>query len=113
MNNTASTQGDTISRSALIIELTQQIAYFADKANTTNLLNDTYAYNHCKEGLILARKIIENAPAVEPQMPREYRQALEVLEHIKERYILIEKSPTDDPSALLVGKVINNQNETK
>lgn len=55
-------------------------------------------------------KAIDNAPTVEPQMPREYRQALEVLEYIKERYILVEKSPKDDPNALLVA---GQQNETK
>lgn len=94
MNNTASTQGDTISRSALLNAIREN----------KELYERERVY---LEGLIL------NAPTVEPQMPREYRQALESLEYIKERYILIEKSPTDDPSALLVGKVINNQNETK
>ena len=44
---------------------------------------------------------------------REYRQALELLEYIKERYILVEKSPTDNPSELLYGKLINNQHEDK
>ena len=44
------------------------------------------------------RDVIDNAPTVEPQMPREYRQALEVLEHIKKRYILVEKSPRENPN---------------
>ena len=91
---TASTKGDTISRSALI-----------------NAFNKWLGCDEIPAAIVA--EIIEDAPAVEPQMPREYRQALESLEYIKERYILIEKSPTDDPSDLLVGKLINNQNETK
>lgn len=93
MNNiTASTQSDTISRSALKKAIEQyQIQW--NKNNETDI-----AQWDCCE-CILA--IIDNAPAVEPQMPREYRQALEVLEYIKEHYILVEKSPRDDPNALI------------
>lgn len=86
--------GDLISRKALL--------------NAINENNELFEKERIYlEGLIL------NTPAITPQLPREVRQALEVLEHIKERYILVEKSPTDDPSALLVGKLANNQNETK
>lgn len=90
MNNiTASTQGDTISRSALKKALKSE-SYW------------TYTHEYgdaIPVGWVMSA--IDNAPTVEPQMPREYRQALEVLEHIKERYILVEKSPRDDPNALI------------
>lgn len=86
MNNTASTQGDTISRSALL-----------------------YAFNKwlgCDDiPAAIVVDIIEDAPAVEPQMPREYRQALESLNFIKERYILLEKSPADSPFDLMTAKL--------
>lgn len=39
----------------------------------------------------------------------EAKQALELLDYIKERYILVEKSPTDAPSELLVGKLANKE----
>lgn len=54
-----------IDANALKIELTQQIAYFGDRANTTSIENEKYAYSHCKDGLMLARQMVDNAPTVE------------------------------------------------
>ena len=116
MENTASTQGDTISRSALLAEFEKRARAARNwKENAINNGDEeiTTRADAVLTFLVEVKLTIEKAPTVEPQMPREYRQALESLEYIKERYILVEKSPTDDPSDLLVGKLINNQQEDK
>lgn len=58
---------DLISREDLQIEITKQIAYFHDKANTTSIYDDKLAYNLKAAGLELARVLIETAPAVPTQ----------------------------------------------
>lgn len=56
------------------IELTQQLAYFGERANTTSIENENQAYSCCKDGLTLARQIIDNAPTVE--IPKTIQQAI-------------------------------------
>ncbi len=58
-------RNDLISREDLRVELTKQIAYFGDRAHTQSDENEKMAYSHCKDGLLLARQIVDNAPAVE------------------------------------------------
>lgn len=58
---------DLISREDLQIEITKQIAYFHDRANTTSIYDDKLAYTLKATGLELARVLIETAPAVPMQ----------------------------------------------
>ena len=60
---------DLISREDLQIEITKQIAYFHDRANTTSIYDDQLAYNLKATGLELAKVLIDNATAVEPFEP--------------------------------------------
>ena len=49
----------------LKIEITKQIAYFKDKANTTSINQDKLAYCLKASGLELAKSLIDNAPTIE------------------------------------------------
>lgn len=54
-----------IDADALIIELTQQAAYFRDRANTMSIENRKIAYDACADCFKLAKQIVDNAPTVE------------------------------------------------
>ena len=58
------TDGDLISRSALKIELINQIAYFRDRADTTNIVIDKRKYGYFADGLERAKNTINNAPTI-------------------------------------------------
>lgn len=66
---------DLISREDLQIEITKQIAYMKDRANTTSIYDDKLAYSLKAVGLELARNLIDNAETVEPEITNEDLQA--------------------------------------
>lgn len=61
-------RNDLISREDLKIELTKQIAYFGERAHTQSDENEIIAYSRCKDGLLLARQIVDNAPTNNPEI---------------------------------------------
>ena len=52
----------------LKIEITKQIAYFKDKANTTSINQDKIAYCRSASGLELAKSLIDNAPTIKQKV---------------------------------------------
>jgi hypothetical protein len=59
---------DLISREDFKIELTKQIAYYGERAYTQSDDNAKIAYSRCKDGLMLARQMVDNAPSVESEI---------------------------------------------
>ena len=78
---------DLISREDLKIEITKQIAYFGERAHTQSDEKEKYAYEHCKDGLMLARQIIDNAPSAKP-ISGIQEKALKVVETLTEEHAI-------------------------
>ena len=55
---------------ALKIELSKQITYFDDKAIHQSNTQDALRYRYTCDGLKLAKNIVDNAPEIDPEVPK-------------------------------------------